>query len=64
MLDYVYCCPDSVPDAKKYDSSDRRYYVTPSFIDIQVNGFNGVTLDGNEGVTVEKLEHISESLKN
>lgn len=63
MLDYVYCCPDSVPDAQKYAASDRRYYVTPSYIDIQVNGYNEVTLDGNDGVTVEKLEHISESLK-
>ena len=40
MLDYVYCCPDSVPDAQKYAASDRRYYVTPSYIDIQVNGYN------------------------
>lgn len=45
---------------KEYVESDTNYYLAPAFFDIQVNGYNKVSLD--DGVTTEKLEQIAESV--
>lgn len=63
MLKFIHCNDSSSSELDKYRSSENTYYVCPSFIDLQVNGYGGISLDHDVGVTAEKLEHISRSLK-
>ncbi|MGN1394003.1 MAG: N-acetylglucosamine-6-phosphate deacetylase [Succinivibrionaceae bacterium] len=60
MIKNICCNVIDVPTIQEYNVSDELYYLTPSFFDIQVNGYNRISLD--TGISLEKLEQISNSL--
>lgn len=60
MLKNIYCENIKRNELKEFVESPEQYYLAPAFFDIQVNGYNRISLD--EGVTTEKLEQMAESM--
>lgn len=61
MLNKLYCnLAADLPNLKFFADSDQDYFLAPAFLDIQVNGYDTISLD--KELTVHALECMNESM--
>jgi N-acetylglucosamine-6-phosphate deacetylase len=62
MLKEYWCDRDILKDTSEFDHEDEVYFLVPAMFDIQVNGYNQISLD--DEVSVEALEKMAVDMYN
>lgn len=60
MLKELWCDKNVLKDSTPFESEDKVFFLIPTMCDVQVNGYNGISLD--DELTFDALERMKEDL--